>query len=137
MPSYVCDTTNFLQILDKGDKNFKQQPACNSGCEIIVHKYAKELSHKSYEKGLWKPPYKSNSSKSDHGVFKIYTLNNFPFKSIDYLQIKGYAMDTIFGPVCTSTILIQLEKEHRYRYIKTKLSLYLQYMDDIFHVLQV
>ena len=40
------------QILDKGDKNFKQQPACYSGCEMIVDKYAKELSHKSYGRGL-------------------------------------------------------------------------------------
>lgn len=89
------------QILDKGDKNFKQQPACYSGCEMILDKYAKELSHKSYGRGLWKPPYKSNSSKSDHSVFKIYILNNFPFNSI-----KGYVIDTIFDPVCTNTISV-------------------------------
>ena len=48
----------------------------------------------------------TNSSKSDHSVFKIYILNNFPFNSINYLQIKEYVIDTIFDPVCTNTISV-------------------------------
>ena len=62
----------------------------------------------------------------------ILTLNNFIFSSISYLQIKRFAMGTIYEPSYADIFVGKFESSHICPYIRNKTITYLRYIDDLF-----
>ena len=135
IPSYVGDTTDFLQKLDK----VKNVP---NDC-LLVALDVKSLyinipnneGIKAAREAYDNHPNKTVATKVIITFLSlILTLNNFVFNSINYLQIMGCAMGTVCEPAYANIFMAQFEKQHIYPYIKNKSVLYLRYIDDIFMI---
>ena len=66
--------------------------------------------------------------------FLIFTLNNFIFSSINYLQIKGCTMGTICAPSCANIFMGKFEKTDIYPYIRENKITCFWYIDDLFFI---
>ena len=66
--------------------------------------------------------------------FLIFTLNNFIFSSINYLQIKGCTMETICAPSCANIFMGKFEKTDIYPYIRENKITCFWYIDDLFFI---
>ena len=64
----------------------------------------------------------------------IFTLNNFVFDCIHYLQIKGCAMGTICVPAYGNIFMINFELKYIYPYIRDKTKMFLRFIDDLFMI---
>ena len=101
---------------------------CNSCYEITVHKpnIPNNEGIKAAREAYDNYPDKTVATKVIITFLSlVLTLNNFVFKSINYLQIIGCAMGTICVPTHANISMTQFEKHDIYPYIKNKSILYL------------
>ena len=98
IPSYVRDTTNFLQKLDK----VKNHP---NDCFLVTLDVKSLYTKIPNNQGI-----KAVREAYDYSL--ILTLNNFFFNFINYLQIMGCAMGTICSPAYANIFMAQFEKQH-------------------------
>ena len=134
IPSYVIDTTDFLQKLDEVKNILKWLITCNTWCEVTVHKYNKNWRYKSVAHDN-----QHNKTVATKVIITflslILTLNNFVFNSINYLQIMDVQwiqfvlQHTQIFPWHNLKTNIYI-----YPYIKNKSILYVRYIDDIFTI---
>ena len=125
IPSYVRDTTDFLQSLDR----LKHIP---NDCLLVtldVKSLYTNMPNNESIKAL-REAYDNHSSKAEATkviitfLSLILTLNNFVFNPINYLQIMGCPMGTICAPAYANIFMAQFEKQHIYPHIKNKSILY-------------
>ena len=135
IPSYVKDTTDFLQKLDK----VKNIP---NDCLLVTLDVKSLYTNIPNNEGIKavRDAYDNHANKivATKVIITflnlILTLNNLLFNSINYLQITGCAMGKICAPAYANIFMAQFGKQHVYPYIKNKSILYLQYIDDIFMI---
>ena len=135
IPSYVRDTTDFLQKLDKVKNIPKDCLIVTVDVKSLYTNIPNNEGIKAGREAYDNHPTKTVAAKVIITFLSlILTLNNFVFNSINYLQIVGCAVDTICAPVYANTFMAQFVKQHIYLDIKNKSILYLQYIDDIFMI---
>ena len=95
IPSYVKDTNNFINKI-------------NAVISVPENSYLEEISPV-------KRAFDNYSKKTTTTIVittflaLIFTLNNFVFDCIHYLQIKGYAMGTICAPAYANIFMENFE----------------------------
>ena len=113
IPSYVRDTTDFLQKLDK----VKNIP---NDCLLVTFDVKSMYTNipnnegiKAVRKAYDNHPNKTVATKVIITFFRlILTLNNFVFNSMNYLQIMRCAMGTICAPAYADIFMAQFEQQH-------------------------
>ena len=131
IPSYLSDTTDFLQKLDKVKNVPNDFLLVTLDVKSLYTNIPNNEGIKAEREAYANHPNKTVATK----VIKTFLgLNNFVFNSMNYLQIMGCAMGTIYAPAYTNISMAQFEKQHIYPYIKNKSILHLQYTDDIFMI---
>ena len=135
IPSYVRDTTDFLQKLDKVKHVPNDCLLVTLDVKSLYTNIPNNEGIKAVREAYDNHPKKTVATKLIITFLSlILTLNNFVFNSINYLQIMGCAMGTICTPAYANIFMAQFEKQHIYPYIKNKSMLYLQYIDNIFMI---
>ena len=135
IPSYVRDTTDFLQKLDKVKNIPNDCLLVTLDVKSLYTNIPNNEGIKAVREAYDNHPNKTVATKVIITFLSlILTLNNFVFNSINYLQIMGCAMGTICAPAYANIFMAQFEKQHIYPYIKNKSILYLRYIDDIFMI---
>ena len=133
IPSYVRDTTDFLQKLDKVKNVPNDCLLVTLDVESLYTNIPNNEGIKAVREAYDNHPNKTVATKVIITFLcLILTLNNFVFNSTNYLQTMGCAMGTICVPAYANIFKAQFEKQLIYPYIKNKSILYLRYIDDIF-----
>ena len=120
IPSYVRDTTNFLQKLDKVKNIPNDCLLVTLDVKPLYTNIPENEGIKAVREAYDRYPNKTVAKKVIMFLRLILTLNNFVFNSINYLQIMGCAMGTICAPAYTNILMAQFENQHIYPYIKNK-----------------
>ena len=112
VPSYVGDTTDFLQILDK----VKNIP---NDCLLVTLDVKSLHTNIPNNEGIKavREAYDNHPNKTATKVIITFlslmlTLKNFVFNSVNYLQIIGCAMGTICSPAYANIFIAQFEKQY-------------------------
>ena len=131
--SYVRDTTDFLQKLDKVKKISNDCLLITLNVNSLYTNIPNSGGIKAVREAYDNHPNKTVPTKVILTFLSlILTLNSFVFTSINYLQTMGCAMGTICAPAYENIFMTQFEKQHIYPYIKNKSILYLRYIHNIF-----
>ena len=121
IPSYVRDTTDFLQKLDKVKNIPNDCLLVTLDVKSLYTNIPNNEGIKAVREAYDNHPNKTVATKVIITFLSlILTLNNFVFNSINYLQIMGCAMGTICAPAYANIFMAQFEKQHIYPYIKNK-----------------
>ena len=125
IPSYVRNTTDFLQKLDK----VKNIPNNYLLVTLDVKSLYTNISNNEGIKAV-REAYDNHPNKIATKVIitflsLILTLNSFVFNSFNYIQIMGCAMGTVCAPPYANIFMMQFEKQHIYPSMKNKSILYL------------
>ena len=133
IPSYVKDTTDFLQKLDAVNNIPEDSLLVTLDVKSLYTSIPNNEGIKAVKEAYEKHPSKTVSTKVIITFLSlILTLNNFIFNSIHYLQVMGCAMGTICAPSYANIFMAKFEQQYIYPFIKDMTSLYLRYIDDIF-----
>ena len=133
IPSYIRNTTDFLQKLDKVKNISNDYLLVTLDVKSMYTNIPNNEDIKAVKEAYGNHPTKKVATKVIITFLSlILTLNNFVFNSINYLQIMGCAMGTICAPAYANIFMAQFEKHHICSDIKNKSILYLWYIDDIF-----
>ena len=137
LPSFVKDTTHFLQILnDLGTL----PPNClvasldvSSLYTNIDQKEGLKASFEALKKSRPQPGIKPSNQSLMELLKLVLTKNNFSFNGQAYLQIQGTSMGSRVAPSYAIHALGHFESKFVYTY-KLQPLLYLRYIDDIFMI---
>lgn len=135
LSSYVKDTTDFLNKIEKVDRvpantylvsmdvrSLYTNIPNEEGLEALRHTLEKRRSGS----------YTAHSTVLLKFMELILTLNNFVFNCVNYLQIKGCAMGTNCAPSYANIFMGRFEETYIYPMISRRCKIYLRYIDDIF-----
>ena len=135
LPSFVKDTTHFLQKLnDLG--------TLPDNCILVTMDVSSLYTNIPNNEGLsaarialdtHRPQagIKPTNASLIHLLELVLTKNNFQFNGVNFLQIGGTAMGTKVAPSFAVTYMGAFEKDNVYTY-RLKPTIYLRYIDDIF-----
>ena len=119
IPSYVRDTTDFLQKLDKVKNIPNDCLLVTLDVKSLYTNIPNNEGIKAVREAYDNHPNKTVATKVIITFLSlILTLNNFVFNSINYLQIMGCAMGTICASAYTNTFMAQFEKQNIYACIR-------------------
>ena len=126
IPSYIRNTTDFLQKLDKVKSISNDYLLVTLDVKSLYTNIPNNEDIKAVKEAYGNHPTKTVATKVIITFLSlILTLNNFVFNSINYLQIMGCAMGTICAPAYANIFMAQFEKHHICPDIKNKSILYL------------
>ena len=135
LPSYVRDTTHFLQIIS-GIQNLPPDTLLVTlDVESLYTNIPTPMGLEAARKALNKSRPSPNVQPTNNSLVKllemVLTKNNFQFNGQHYLQIKGTAMGTKAAVAYANTTLGFFEDKFVYTY-KVQPLLYKRFIDDIF-----
>ena len=111
VPSYVRDTTDFLQKLDKVKNIPNDCFLVTLDVKSLYTNIPNNEGIKAVREAYDNHPNKTVATKVIITFLSlILTLNNFVFNSINYLQIMGCAMGTICASAYSNIFMAQFEK---------------------------
>ena len=111
IPSYVRDTTDFLQKLDKVKNIPNDCLLVTLDVKSLYTNIPNNEGIKAVREAYDNHPNKTVATKVIITFLSlILTLNNFVFNSINYLQIMGCAMGTICASAYANIFMPQFEK---------------------------
>ena len=135
VPSYVKDTTHFLQILNSLGT---LPPNCilatldvTSLYTNIPNEFGKQACKEGFDEFRPNPRAKPSNISLLKLMDLILTKNNFDFNGQHYLQTGGTAMGTKMAPSYAIKALGKFEVMYVYTYHKQPI-IWLRYIDDIF-----
>ena len=118
IPSYVRDTTDFFQKLDKIKNIPSDCLLVTLDLKLLYTNIPNNEDIKAVREAYDNHPNKTVVTQVIITFLSlILTLNNFVFNPINYLQIMGCAMSTICAPAYTNIFMAEFEKQHIYPYI--------------------
>ena len=134
LPSYIKDTTHFLQKLDS-------LPELAYGCLLVtldVSSLYTNIPHKegihAFRKALESHTNARLKTESICDLIRmILTMNNFEFENNYYLQLYGTAMGTKMAPAYANLFMGDLEQNLLAQY-PLKPLVWWRYIDDIFMI---
>ena len=138
LPSYVQDTTDFLQKLRALPEELPEDA-------LLVTMDVRSLytnvpnqegieAVKSYLRARAKPSDRSLSQVIATFLSLILTLNNFVFNDENYVQVNGASMGTKCAPSYASLFMGKFEETHILPKIRDLILIYVRYIDDIFFI---
>ena len=135
LPSYVKDTTDFLQKL----KNIPEVPKDTILVTMDVRSLYTNVPNdegieavKSYLQTRNRPGDGALSRIIATFLRLILTLNNFVFNDQNYIQVNGASMGTKCAPTYASLFMGKFEEVNIIPKIRNSIMLYVRYIDDIF-----
>ena len=135
LPSYVKDTTDFLQKL----KNIPEVPKDTILVTMDVRSLYTNVPNdegveavKSYLQTRNRPGDGALSRIIATFLRLILTLNNFVFNDQNYIQVNGASMGTKCAPTYASLFMGKFEEVNILPKIRNSIMLYVRYIDDIF-----
>ena len=118
IPSYVRDTIDFLQKLDKVKNIPNDCLLVTLDLKLLYTNIPNNEDIKAVREAYDNHPNKTVVTQVIITFLSlILTLNNFVFNPINYLQIMICAMGTICAPAYTNIFTVEFEKQHIYPYI--------------------
>ena len=135
LPSYIQDTTDFLNKLGKLPKTLPKD------VHLVTMDVKSLYTNIPNNEGI--DAIKDYITKSDISNMKpvliaflrlVLTLNNFSFNGANYLQISGVSMGTKCAPAYANLFMGSFEDKYILPNIKNKTMLYARYIDDIFFI---
>ena len=136
LPSYIKDTTDFLNKLDSLPKKLPKNTIMvtmdvralytnvpnNEGIEAVKH----------FLRARNNPGDETLSRIISTFLMLILSLNNFVFNEEHYVQVNGASMGTKCAPTYASLFMGLFEQTHILPKIQDNILLYSRYIDDIF-----
>lgn len=133
LPTYVKDSSHALRIFDtfkfNGDTNFVFTMDVSSLYTSIPHDAGLKALRHFLDQREHKYPATATLLRLAELVL---TLNNFTFNGCHYLQVRGVAMGTKFGPAYACLFMGYIEQEFIRSYSGHVPNLFLRYIDDYF-----
>ena len=135
LPSYVKDTTDFLNKVDQLEKVPENSTLVSLDVKSLYTNIPNNEGISAVKKHLDRKKL-TNALSIVITTFLtlILTLNNFVFNCINYLQTNGCAMGTKCAPSYANLFMGMFEEEYILPLIKEKTLIYLRYIDDIFFI---
>ena len=138
LPSYVQDTTDFLQKLRALPEELPEDA-------LLVTMDVRSLytnvpnqegieAVKSYLQARAEPSDRNLSQVIATFLSLILTLNNFVFNDENYVQVNGASMGTKCAPSYASLFMGKFEETHILPKIRDLILIYVRYIDDIFFI---
>ena len=138
LPSYVQDTTDFLQKLRALPEELPEDA-------LLVTMDVRSLytnvpnqegieAVKSYLRARAEPSDRNLSQVIATFLSLILTLNNFVFNDENYVQVNGASMGTKCAPSYASLFMGKFEETHILPKIRDLILIYVRYIDDIFFI---
>ena len=138
LPSYVKDTTNFLNKLDSLPEELPDDAIMvtmdvrslytnvpnNEGIEAVKH----------FLRTRNRPGDGILAKVISTFLLLILTLNNFVFNETNYIQVNGASMGTKCAPTYASIFMGLFEQSHILPRIQEHILMYVRYIDDIFFI---
>ena len=133
LPTYVKDSSHALNIFD--GFRFRQENALIFSMDVsslytsISHDAGlTALEHFLEQRSVKSPPTATIVRLTE----LVLTLNHFTFNDNHYLQVRGVAMGTKFGPAYACLFMGYVEQQFLQAYNKPVPDLFVRYIDDYF-----
>ena len=137
LPSYVQDTTHFLQKL-------KSVPELPEDALLVTMDVRSLYTNVPNQEGIQavQSYLRARSNPGDGILSKVITtfltlnltLNNFVFNDQNYVQINGASMGTKCSPTYSSLFMGKFEEINILPRIRDMIMIYVRYIDDIFFI---
>ena len=137
IPSYVKDSTHFLQIIDALDHLPNQVYLVTMDVTSLYTNIPVQEGLDAIKDLLEQERRFLDSKPTNETLLEllklVLTKNNFQFNGKHYLQIKGVSMGSKVSPSFAILYMHNFESKYVYTYHKRPL-IYLRYIDDIFMI---
>ena len=135
LPSYIKDTTHFLQKVDKVGEISEDTYMVTLDVKSLYTNIDNEEGLRVFEEELKKRSAKNTPSFAIALLMKlVLILNNLVFNGVNYLQKMGVAMGTRSAPNFSNVFMGYFEKRFVYnsKWFKRFIKSWWRYIDDIF-----
>ncbi|XP_066275237.1 uncharacterized protein [Branchiostoma lanceolatum] len=133
LPSYIKDTTDFLQKLNKLGKISPTAKLVTLDVSSLYTNIPTEEGIQASREALQKNPSDVPTEAICDLLDRILNLNNFEFNGGHYIQVQGTAMGTRVAPSYANIFMGKFEEQHVYKR-NLKPLVWWRYIDDVFAI---
>ena len=128
IPSYVKDTNDFINKINAVKSVPKNSYLITMDVRSLYTNIPKAGGISAVKRAFDNYSKKTTATKVITTFLAlILTLNNFVFDCIHYLQLKGWAMDTICAPAYANIFMVNFKLKYIYPYIRDKTKMFLRF----------